>query len=136
MAVLRIDFFFFLKQRTAYEMRIRDWSSDMCSSDLADAYPSASAGMAGKAIDFLTFLETIRTRGGSILKPETVDAMMSVQVRSDNLNQGPGWAFGYGAAVLEDPSRSGTPKSPGTYQWDGAYGHKWFIDPIEHTTGR
>src|SRR3546814_10609156 len=60
--------------------------------------------------------------------------MMSVQVRSDNLNQGPGWAFGYGAAVLEDPSRSGTPQSPGTYQWDGAYGHKWFIDPVEHLT--
>src|SRR3546814_20493683 len=68
----------------------------------ADAYPSAGAGMAGTAIDFLTFLETIRTGGGSSLKPETVDAMMSVQVRSDKLNQGPGWAFGYGAAVLED----------------------------------
>src|SRR3546814_17516978 len=60
--------------------------------------------------------------------------MMSIQVRSDNLNQGPGWAFGYGAAVLEDPSRSGTPQSPGTYQWDGAYGHKWFIDPVAHLT--
>src|SRR3546814_15299360 len=96
-------------------MRISDWSSDVCSSDL-------------------TFLETIRTRGGSILKPETVDAMMSVQVRSDNLNQGPGWAFGYGAAVLEDPSRSGTPQSPGTYQGDSAYGHKWVIDPVEHLT--
>src|SRR3546814_3917017 len=28
-----IDFFFF-KQKTAYEMRISDWSSDVCSSDL------------------------------------------------------------------------------------------------------
>src|SRR3546814_8820792 len=28
------DFFFF-KQKTAYEMRISDWSSDVCSSDLA-----------------------------------------------------------------------------------------------------
>src|SRR3546814_278 len=27
-------FFFFLKQKTAYEMRISDWSSDVCSSDL------------------------------------------------------------------------------------------------------
>src|SRR3546814_10904665 len=25
---------FFFKQKTAYEMRIRDWSSDVCSSDL------------------------------------------------------------------------------------------------------
>src|SRR3546814_1135365 len=28
-------YFFFFKQKTAYEMRISDWSSDVCSSDLA-----------------------------------------------------------------------------------------------------
>src|SRR3546814_7071942 len=30
-----IFFFFCFKQKTAYEMRISDWSSDVCSSDLA-----------------------------------------------------------------------------------------------------
>src|SRR3546814_18775754 len=35
-------FFFFFKQKTAYEMRISDWSSDVCSSDLVVASaPSA-----------------------------------------------------------------------------------------------
>src|SRR3546814_9243225 len=29
--------FFFFKQKTAYEMRISDWSSDVCSSDLLSA---------------------------------------------------------------------------------------------------
>src|SRR3546814_19186269 len=29
--------FFFFKQKTAYEMRISDWSSDVCSSDLSNA---------------------------------------------------------------------------------------------------
>src|SRR3546814_4133587 len=29
------SFFFFFKQKTAYEMRISDWSSDVCSSDLS-----------------------------------------------------------------------------------------------------
>src|SRR3546814_4732952 len=29
-------YFFFFKQKTAYEMRISDWSSDVCSSDLDD----------------------------------------------------------------------------------------------------
>src|SRR3546814_1008549 len=29
-----ICYFFFFKQKTAYEMRISDWSSDVCSSDL------------------------------------------------------------------------------------------------------
>src|SRR3546814_4855984 len=31
---LCVFFFFFFKQKTAYEMRISDWSSDVCSSDL------------------------------------------------------------------------------------------------------
>src|SRR3546814_6107662 len=31
------DSFFFFKQKTAYEMRISDWSSDVCSSDLLAA---------------------------------------------------------------------------------------------------
>src|SRR3546814_1069659 len=30
--------FFFVKQKTAYEMRISDWSSDVCSSDLKDRF--------------------------------------------------------------------------------------------------
>src|SRR3546814_8066471 len=32
--VMRGVLFFFFKQKTAYEMRISDWSSDVCSSDL------------------------------------------------------------------------------------------------------
>src|SRR3546814_2912178 len=32
---MSLCFFFFFKQKTAYEMRISDWSSDVCSSDLA-----------------------------------------------------------------------------------------------------
>src|SRR3546814_4710062 len=32
--ILCVCFFFFFKQKTAYEMRISDWSSDVCSSDL------------------------------------------------------------------------------------------------------
>src|SRR3546814_20579303 len=46
-------FFFFFKQKTAYEMRISDWSSDVCSSDLgfavAKRFPKAvEAGSFGQ----------------------------------------------------------------------------------------
>src|SRR3546814_1313212 len=34
MCVSLLVLFFFFKQKTAYEMRISDWSSDVCSSDL------------------------------------------------------------------------------------------------------
>src|SRR3546814_1305941 len=36
--------FFFFKQKTAYEMRISDWSSDVCSSDLRTP-PADCAGV-------------------------------------------------------------------------------------------
>src|SRR3546814_780373 len=38
--------FFFSKQKTAYELRISDWSSDVCSSDLRGAMPGV--GLAGE----------------------------------------------------------------------------------------
>src|SRR3546814_5159216 len=36
--------FFFFKQKTAYEMRISDWSSDVCSSDLTSSFPREGGG--------------------------------------------------------------------------------------------
>src|SRR3546814_21043032 len=39
-------FFFFFKQKTAYEMRISDWSSDVCSSDLQRRLIIAARGNA------------------------------------------------------------------------------------------
>src|SRR3546814_4437247 len=38
--------FFFFKQKTAYEMRISDWSSDVCSSDLHGAFSGRRGGRA------------------------------------------------------------------------------------------
>src|SRR3546814_16377025 len=38
-------FFFFFKQNTAYEMRISDWSSDVCSSDLPPAWRGVRLGV-------------------------------------------------------------------------------------------
>src|SRR3546814_1605011 len=38
MCCLLMFVFFFFKQKTAYEMRISDWSSDVCSSDLFEQF--------------------------------------------------------------------------------------------------
>src|SRR3546814_5725880 len=38
--IMYICEFFFCKQKTAYEMRISDWSSDVCSSDLGPSRPA------------------------------------------------------------------------------------------------
>src|SRR3546814_5605766 len=42
-------FFFFFKQKTAYEMRISDWSSDVCSSDLDYRVTAIRRARAGAA---------------------------------------------------------------------------------------
>src|SRR3546814_2469185 len=44
------DVFFFCKQKTAYEMRISDWSSDVCSSDLRSALVAGASGLVGRQV--------------------------------------------------------------------------------------
>ena len=92
------------------------------------SYASGGAGMNGTAHDVLRLLEAIRSGGAPILKPETVARMTAVQVEKIE-SQEPGWGFGYGWAVLVDPSASGTPQSKGALRWGGVYGHSWFVDP-------
>src|SRR3546814_1826410 len=60
-------FFFFFKQKTAYEMRISDWSSDVCSSDLgpggiADIAPAAQMPLADMCCRIAGILEQPRDR--------------------------------------------------------------------------
>src|SRR3546814_7882656 len=44
MVFIILCFFFFFKHKTAYEMRISDWSSDVCSSDLSTISSPVHAG--------------------------------------------------------------------------------------------
>src|SRR3546814_4960711 len=46
-----VMFCFFFKQKTAYEMRISDWSSDVCSSDLVERGLVAHVDDAGADLD-------------------------------------------------------------------------------------
>src|SRR3546814_2583355 len=60
--------FFFFKQKTAYEMRISDWSSDVCSSDLYVVGQTERAGI-GPAPDHPSHLEALlRVVAGRPLK--------------------------------------------------------------------
>jgi CubicO group peptidase (beta-lactamase class C family) len=96
------------------------------------AFPSGGAGMAGTASDVLKFLETLRA--GGLLHRETRSDMFKVQALTHDQAEGPGWEFGFGGAVLVDPKAAATPQAPRTLQWNGAYGHKWFIDPANEVT--
>src|SRR3546814_4008816 len=57
--------FFFFKQKTAYEMRISDWSSDVCSSDLPILDTQKEAIWAFRQIEIgLDYSEQLETFGG------------------------------------------------------------------------
>src|SRR3546814_16911356 len=67
--------FFFFKQKTAYEMRISDWSSDVCSSDLFEHAPIAGwrgvFGMQGARSDFSAL-------GEESFLPKTITKSMGI----------------------------------------------------------
>src|SRR3546814_4449575 len=51
---MRCSCVFFFKQKTAYEMRISDWSSDVCSSDLVGEKP---VGVRLQALEFVSLYD-------------------------------------------------------------------------------
>src|SRR5216117_4181632 len=61
--MIYIFFFFFFKQKTAYEIRKGDWSSDVCSSDLTrGAGPAGAPGPPGAPAEAAAAAESARER--------------------------------------------------------------------------
>src|SRR3546814_2159630 len=87
-------FFLFFKQKTAYEMRISDWSSDVCSSDLLRGrncfHAEGAAGRKGT-------VRTPRLSWSGCGKPVPDDTWIARQSKQDNLRT---------AARTDAPSRA------------------------------
>src|SRR3546814_5053358 len=87
--------FFFFKQKTAYEMRISDWSSDVCSSDLGFGAALASKELgqrserpAAVADPVLLLVPELRHRAPFALRDE--DGVVSEpSIPAGLLDQGP-----------------------------------------------
>src|SRR3546814_884478 len=74
--ICRLLIFFFFKQKTAYEMRISDWSSDVCSSDLLKirlhlVIPTVENAIAGNAF---RPGDVLRSRKGLTVENTNTDA--------------------------------------------------------------
>jgi CubicO group peptidase (beta-lactamase class C family) len=93
---------------------------------------SGGAGLVSTARDYARFAEMLR-RGGAIdgvriLAPRTVALMASNQ--TGTMYTQPGQSFGLGFSIVERFGADGL-ASVGTYQWAGAYGSTYRIDPVE-----
>jgi CubicO group peptidase (beta-lactamase class C family) len=93
-----------------------------------NSYPSGGGGMSGTAGDFLRLLEALRTGGGAVLTARSIDLLSTVRP-GDFESLLPGWKWPLGWAVLDEPAKTGTPQSRGTWLWGGVYGCSWFVDP-------
>src|SRR3546814_15086247 len=88
--------FFFFKQKTAYEMRISDWSSDVCSSDLENSqwtiwttiFPQSISGKETPAVPRTRWTET-----GPEASPRTVKSLnhLSGTTNRSRPRNGPIW---------------------------------------------
>ncbi|AGG05586.1 MULTISPECIES: serine hydrolase domain-containing protein [Bacillus cereus group] len=97
------------------------------------AFPSGGSGMNGTAEDFLYFLEELRS-GDFLLPKDIKNEITKIQTGNLPLTGWPGRGFGLGFTILKDPKEANTKESIGTWRLGGAYGHSWFVDPIEKLT--
>src|SRR3546814_4358821 len=95
--LLGLVIFYVFKQKTAYEVRISDWSSDVCSSDLVGTMapgmalpivrPSSGVNKSGEGSEFSLYtpVNKMRVLSVGVIKsfPRTVQFSMSSRGTSD-----------------------------------------------------
>ena len=108
---------------------------------LAEKWESGGGGMVGTVGDYARFLAML-TNGGTfngkrILGPKTIaymtsDHMGSVIIPGPLYLPGPGYAFGLGFAVRKEAGVATSQGSAGDYNWGGAGGTYFWVDPKEN----
>lgn len=105
-------------------------------------FPMGGTSFKSTAGDFARFARMLLERGTlgdvQILKPESVDLMLANHLPDALLEQcfpilhytiGQGNGHGMNGMVCLDPARAGRPVGKGTYEWGGAFGTWFWIDP-------
>src|SRR3546814_13751215 len=69
---IMISLVFFFKQKTAYEMRISDWSSDVCSSDLLEAADGTCELCGQQELRYHFEIENDETAGSLLVGSECI----------------------------------------------------------------
>lgn len=101
---------------------------------------SGGGGMVSTASDYLRFCQMLlnggELEGVRILGRKTIELMTSDHTLGlANPRTGTGYGFGLGFAVAKDIGQIALPVSPGEYNWGGAAGTKFWIDPVEDMIG-
>jgi CubicO group peptidase (beta-lactamase class C family) len=99
-------------------------------------YYSGGGGLSSTALDYAHFLQMLlnggRYRGQQLLSPTTVRLFTSNQLAG--LKEGKtNFSLGFGITTKEQAARY--PMSEGTFDWGGAFGTQYWVDPVEGLVG-
>ena len=106
------------------------------------ALASGGGGLISTAADYARYAQMLLNNGefagARIVRPAAARLQMSNHLPADMLAAGfgvghqqirPGFGYGFDGAVFTDPALAGIPVGEGTYQWDGAAGTWFWVDP-------
>ncbi len=104
--------------------------------------PSGGGGLYGTIDDYSRFAQMLLNQGEldgvRVLSPDAVRLMTTNHLSPAMMAHGygvgtqqirPGFGFGFNGAVFVDPAAAGSRVGVGSYQWDGAAGTWFWIDP-------
>lgn len=95
-------------------------------------YYSGGGGLSSTVKDYAIFLQMLLNggtyNGKQILSHNTVRMMLSNQFKEDQPGMIP---FGLGFGINTLFGSAGTPKNEGTFEWGGAFGTQYWVDPKE-----
>ena len=107
------------------------------------ALASGGGGLISTAADYARFAQMLLNGGefggARFLKPESVKLMTANHLTEDLMSGAfgvghqairPGFGYAWDGAVFTDPQLAGVPVGKGTYQWDGAAGTWFWVDPV------
>jgi CubicO group peptidase (beta-lactamase class C family) len=99
----------------------------------AGTYFSGGGGLSSTIDDYAVFLQMLLNggiyNGHRLLKPSTVALMTQNQI--GDVNQGLN-KFGLGFSIVTPAGAAQTGQSVGSYEWGGAFGTDYWVDPKEH----
>jgi CubicO group peptidase (beta-lactamase class C family) len=100
---------------------------------------SGGGGMVSTTSDYLRFCQMMLNGGEfdgvRLLSRKTVELMTIDHLAATGVKRNNGYGFGLGFAVANDLARGGSIGSIGEYNWGGAAGTRFWIDPQEKMIG-
>jgi CubicO group peptidase (beta-lactamase class C family) len=110
--------------------------------DRVPKLPSGGGGLFSTAADYARFAQMLLNKGElggvRIISPEAVALMTANHLSDEIIASDPsvglqkiraGFGYGFNGAVFYDPAQAGSKVGRGSYQWDGAAGTWFWIDP-------